>query len=545
MTPPTYYLRVEGVNLGRFVFDTRDLSTIRGGGLMLLSAVETAKIALQKFAEPDEVETISQGASIGLFRFQMPEGNTTDDAETVVRAKLEGEYPHATFVVAVIEAAAFRTDSEKLLARNRWRQLQSATLAIPNAIAGVAGNTPACEYDGVRPARQTERHRGRNRKLADGTEVPTYLSESTKARSTYGRDRKQNFYEKLIEDAKLPAVVLDLGFANEFEEIAARSDRGSLHGKLAVFYADGNQFGKIQRALCDSPEKQKKWDEYIRKQRAKFLHAFLDDELAKPASGEAWLFDPNSNEPRYRFETLLWGGDELLFVMPAWQGWRFAERFFRTTAMWNAKDAGLGEKPLTHTAALIFCQHHSPIHRIKDLAKEKMAESAKELPGGRERNQLVYQVLESMDHLGTDYAAALAKKYDNKAGLVNIVLASDGRTLLLHEKLGALATNSRKLRDADFPRSQLRSLVTDWIRGNPTSFADALVSFTRTEAATEAPLCELASLLGDGKHLERDKNGRLTLDDTTNKVKLAPHLGDGLPLWLHIEELWDYASPLP
>ena len=34
----SFLLRMEGVNLSNFVFDTQDLSTIRGGGLLLLDA---------------------------------------------------------------------------------------------------------------------------------------------------------------------------------------------------------------------------------------------------------------------------------------------------------------------------------------------------------------------------------------------------------------------------------------------------------------------------------------------------------------------------
>jgi len=35
-----YYLRMEGVNLNNFVYETQDLSTIRGSGLLLLKAVD-------------------------------------------------------------------------------------------------------------------------------------------------------------------------------------------------------------------------------------------------------------------------------------------------------------------------------------------------------------------------------------------------------------------------------------------------------------------------------------------------------------------------
>ena len=42
-----YLLRIEGVNLNHFVFDTRDLSTVRGGSLLLLAAIPTAVSVLK------------------------------------------------------------------------------------------------------------------------------------------------------------------------------------------------------------------------------------------------------------------------------------------------------------------------------------------------------------------------------------------------------------------------------------------------------------------------------------------------------------------
>lgn len=38
-----YLLRVEGVNLAHFVFDTRNLNGTRGGSLLLLDAIEEIK----------------------------------------------------------------------------------------------------------------------------------------------------------------------------------------------------------------------------------------------------------------------------------------------------------------------------------------------------------------------------------------------------------------------------------------------------------------------------------------------------------------------
>ena len=62
---PIYLLRVEGVNLRSVIWDTDDLSTRRGGGLMLLNAVAQLR---DQFSALD-LKSVATGASIGLFTF--------------------------------------------------------------------------------------------------------------------------------------------------------------------------------------------------------------------------------------------------------------------------------------------------------------------------------------------------------------------------------------------------------------------------------------------------------------------------------------------
>jgi hypothetical protein len=42
------FLRIEGMNMSTFVEDTQDLSTIRGGSLLLLHAIERVEKRLEK-----------------------------------------------------------------------------------------------------------------------------------------------------------------------------------------------------------------------------------------------------------------------------------------------------------------------------------------------------------------------------------------------------------------------------------------------------------------------------------------------------------------
>jgi hypothetical protein len=69
-----------------------------------------------------------------------------------------------------------------------------------------------------------------------------------------------------------------------------------------------------------------------------------------------------------RLEVLLWGGDEMTIVVPAWQGWRVMRLFYE-----YARDLNFKNIPLSHRAAIIFCHHNAPILLIRQLADDLLA----------------------------------------------------------------------------------------------------------------------------------------------------------------------------
>lgn len=526
----TFILRLEGVNLASFVFDTRDLSTVRGASLMLLDAIPKALEVLKAYTP----RVLSQGASSGLVEI------VTDNPDTAAEAvrhafATDKDWQHATFVVdAVPITGNFRNDLEAVLAANRWRQMQAAALAVPEVYSAAdLADPPTCEMDGLRPA--LKRNPGPNRDNGERTS----LSSATRARREYGCKAKQSFYAKVIKGEKKEEDLLSSEkallnklpelFAQDFSKIA--SDTPTLPNKLAVFYADGNSFGSIQTTHCKKPGQQIAWDTLIRGTRRDFLINFLREEIV--AHNGEWQTNDIA-----RFETLLWGGDEFMFVMPAALGWRFATLFFRYFNGLNLSTAGEGlpNQVLTHTASLVFCQHHAPIDRIKRLAKDQMAEFAKDLkddqnnPLGRSRDQILVVALESFDHLGNSYESAMNHRYGNKAvvkvvNLRDMVLA--GRAgKALHEVLTTLADSIKHLRSnkSEFARSQLRGLVNGMVQ-NPDS-APALAALA-------------------------DKNGKPTLPDAFRNATaederiilsvLSPLFPSDTALWLQLEELLDYA----
>lgn len=522
MTPSTYLLRVEGVNLDASVYDTRDLATIRGGSLILLRAAEEVAKTLQGMGAT--FKELSRGASLGLF-----EVVTSDPAGVAnkVRERLgQGCFEHATFVVDLLErtSATFRESQEQALAANRWRQLQAGSLSIP-ALAptapGDAARPPACDRDGLRPALTA--CAGPNRRPERDGGTPTFLSRATEARRAQGRRAKQEFYEDQTGLGNLPE------FANDFQQVAEHTHSG----KLAVFYADGNGFGKLQQRLCNQPAELALWDCYIRQIRREFLSDFLQQELVK----SDWL-----NGSVARFETLLWGGDELLFVMPAQLGWRFANRFFTSLggrsvadARFPAADHPFSGDPtrftatdtLTHTAALVFCQPHAPIDRIKHLAKDGMVEAAKD--HSRTQDQLLCVALESFDHLGTSYVEAMTRRYGRAVTWRDMILVPRaGKTL--GDVIAGLAAGLEHLRgdNSQFARSQLRGLVEAMLRdpsaGNLPSRGDP-------------PEPGAPPRLPSAFRNASSEDARVLLQD------LLPLVPSPAALWFQLEELWEYALP--
>jgi hypothetical protein len=465
----SHLLRLEAVNLASFVYDTSRLPTIRGGSRLLLEAVGAAEGWLEAKLGKGRVETISRGASAGLFRL------TSDDAAKL-RGDLEDwlgrheEFRHATFVVDVTpETDKFRKDVETLIARNRFRQMRSPSLAIPSGTAKLP-----CSEDKVRPATRTRTKPGEQG-------VTEWVSPSVAVRLDHGRDLKQAFYEK---ETGRP---WDLAFAQDFQELAADDSRGKLDGKMAVLYLDGNHFGKVQQDVCMTAEKQQAFDGRLRELRRGFLTALLEEIAGNPLD---WL----SLQGTQRFETLLWGGDDLLLVAPAWKGFWLAEFFFEQSRDWAFED-----HPLRHAGGLVLCHSNAPIRRIKAVA-ENLADAAKGVD--RTRNLLAYQVLESFDVVGSDFESFRAARSPGGTAPGDLVLAG--------ERLAELTRAVAELVPV-LPHGRVHRLAAAIVAGRDgTAEADSLARFARQEGKD----ADLATLLG---------------------AAATPAAA-----WLHLAELWDY-----
>ncbi len=373
-----YYLRIEGVNLNNFVYDTQDLSTIRGSGLAILEAVN---IFDSKTIDGFNLTKISTGASAGMFEFEVPNVSTFDQKAfcQAIRKELNSNgnvFRYATFVIDVLPFtddldSNFQLDREKVLAKNRWQQMQSPRFVfLPQN-----ENKLVCEIDLISPAKnRKEPIKGENK----------FVSERVFQRREYGKTQKQIFVKNEIQEInKELKEEINKYFAYHLDSLTNNSAKGNLHHKMAVIYLDGNDFGKEQRTL--DVEDLKNFDQL----KTKFQREFLSSLVNKVISEEDWV---DNDKQHYQMEILLWGGDEICLVVPAWKGWEVIEQFYHHRFEWNSKT-------LTHSIGIVFCHHNAPIRRVRKLA-EDLAGLAKDK--SRENNYFAYEILESFDHISKD-----------------------------------------------------------------------------------------------------------------------------------------------
>jgi hypothetical protein len=363
--PAHFVLRAEGVNFAATLFDTQDISTIRGAGLALLELPDKVRacIALAGI-------TLTQEVLVGASQYACEFSASPTDAEALsqaVKAALETTatppFAHLSFVVDLAEGKG-EAALAAAEARNHARQFRQWTLRLPafdKAAAGFDG------FDRVRPA---VCHVGLpHDKFPAGSEADgARLSASTAARFSYGRKMRQKFYRAHAQASADDVRFHDLAFTDSVEDMVDAPPQGlplSLRHGVAVFYADGNGFGEIRKRARAT------FSETLNRLRTALLQQILLW-LAQGRGDPAFAITTKTGTPRLRFETLLWGGDEMMFVMPAWLAFAFTAGFFAATANWK-----IGDHALTHAAGLVICHSKTPIRQARDLAHE-LAEGIKE-----------------------------------------------------------------------------------------------------------------------------------------------------------------------
>lgn len=368
-----YYLRVEAVNLANSVYDTHDISTIRGGSFMLLNSVKQ----LEK-----KYEKIYEGASSGLYFLKGC--NDSDMAEEIRQEVIDDlntmTTSYATFVVDYYDFDQsdkdFQTGVKMLMAKNRWSQWQQQTAILPSRNK----TNHECDLDGIRPG------------FAPVPPMASikFISEFTEYRKRNGQSLRNSIYKEI-----LPDLIEKLSFTDSLEDLANDPSKGNLDGKIAFIYVDGNKFGRIRDERCENEADLKNFDKAIQEG---FRSEVLANIIKYASNDDDFKTDNNKN---IRLETLLWGGDEVEWVVPAWKAWEVLDMFFAKQPVFKNSNSVI--TPLTHACGVVFCHHNAPIlqirkiaHMLVDHVKEGIAEIPREHDAG---DFIQYLVLESFDML--------------------------------------------------------------------------------------------------------------------------------------------------
>ncbi len=565
-----HYLLIEGINIDANVFDTNQLSVIRGSSFLLRDAILNLA---NKFST--QLTPLSLGGSSGFFE-------TTDSnihsLVTTIQSELETP-PCSTvpFIIEHCQAKDPKSAKETLLAQLRIRQLRAATI-VPDTPA--TSNSGASHWHGVRP--QGSQDAQVRYAPPDGTEEITLISSSEKQRWDHGRNRervkgqsyhldeltqlhetedcaalKNGSYKELEERLKKYGFCRELGHIADSrqtpENTLEQPIYPKLDGKVAIFYADGNDFGKRQRERLksDNPaQAQQEFDRGLRCCRSKLLTTLLQDMLdndalfpdmktrslhnVKPGEISSW-------QKALRLETLLWGGDELMFVMPAWIGFAFVQRFFELTNSWLDIN-----EPLTHSAGLVFCSAKTPIRITRDLAR-MIADDIKQRTekNGGKRNAWDYMVLESIDYpTDLDYQRFLHKRYGEQITPYRPICIPGEKS----NWTSIYPCITRLIRKV-LPTRQLYRLAHTITHNTPeTLWGD------NVEAPSPWPPPEPDTGTNPPLQIQLEQRLLSVIEDTTRLDdgldQLAKLFGlkiDRLPqrawLWLHLVELRDYIAP--
>lgn len=532
-----WLLRVEGVNFAATLYDTNDLSTVRGASIGLLHAGDLAE-AIARDIGAVAVPVFS-GASQAAICFTAPAGLADIPAaiaaaaeKRLARPGAKGEpFPHLDFIAVAVPlgdgANAEEAALERATARTRQRQFRRFTTP---AIPFSATARQADALDGFRPA--THELKMRQRVLGSERQLPAPLpvSGSVRARKDYGRDARQGFYRMEIALGQTLGDAI-LGMGNEAlsftDDLEAMVEDGpttlplAVANKIAVVYADGNGFGDARAAAGSTSA----FSAIVRPlQRA--LLARLLRPLAAGARGSlqsAFALDDGGHFG-LRFETLLWGGDEMCFVMPAWLATGFVGNFL------SAQPWEVGKVTLTHALGVAIADRKTPIRQLQYIAKES-ADSAKEA-GLRDRNSVTFDIFESLAPPDDDLSKARVSLYGAAASDDDFPkrLAFDGAGYDdLMKRLTAIT--------ADFPRSQIYAAL------RAARLADG-----GNLLGAEAQVASDAGLAAYGRRAGRDSALGMDALILPARATAAPTKPDSLPPVLDLARialLWDYVEPLP
>ncbi len=246
----------------------------------------------------------------------------------------------------------------------------------PEDVGAASADKAVCRYTGLYAASPDKTH----------WEKGNVTSESAYRRRKVGREQKKDFYTGVLAEAETAAAgtewsgnaLIDAAraaiaeakgkvtaFAEDFEQIVSDPPESlplSVASNMCVLNMDGNGFGTLRGGARDVAA-YKRFSGYLDILKAGMLARILTwiAGTAQMRTGDV-----------ARFETLLWGGDEFTFVVPASAGWELACVIHDAVKGWVTPEG----TPMTFATGLAFGPHNAPIRDLRKAA-EDLANAAK------------------------------------------------------------------------------------------------------------------------------------------------------------------------
>lgn len=583
----------EGVDFDDCVFDTNDISTIRGASLALLDAPKRLGRLIEARLGLADVEVFS-GASQGLYRVP---SDRLEEAEAIIddfvagTSATDADLPLAA--LRFVRGVSDLDESEPVVSMRRAQadarraQLQGAA----SRSVEEPGKRP-CPIERRRPANasiQMPFDRARDLGLVEarsptpGTEAVTVaVSASVRDRRAWGRTQRKIFYTGRSARNGEPALEAETAgwwgtwgrffsttggatdpFVHDLQEMVAQPPAKahplSVENKIAVLYADGNGFGEILSS-CRTLEAVTEFSTATRSLMRKILEQVLD-RLCVIAFGigspsalpmpppEAAAYTTSGGEKRLRFESLLYGGDEICWVFPAWIALDVVN-----TVIAALDRAMLAGQPATFSCGLVIADRKMPIADLRSLAHDA-ADLAKvrgiRTPDGGEiepepATRIAIEVFESIEP-PSGGLAAYRRRTIGEAADVRRFLSLDRQDL---DRVVEWIRGCRV--EGTMARSQIIRILTAAQRAQPSGTggprrlgtagratddgrsADEIVKAAVTDHANRVgrPAVDLLPGLLADPLLQRGDDGS----------PLGRAAAPALDLWL-AAQLWDYIDP--
>lgn len=340
----------------------------------------------------------------------------------------------------------------------------------------------------------------------------------------------------------------------------------ALRNKIAVFYADGNGFTRKRNAALRDAAVGKKlqalgqFDTLIRSLMEEHVLAGLLERLGAHADpGDIWTEIPTLDDlktsgdlpaiivkyfasvfekithgtikdrgvhpRRLRFELLMYGGDEIAFVVPAWLGLEFAQLFFRQVDKGRTQIDGAQD--YSFKMGLAFTNHKMPIREARRLAG-KLAELAKQ----GDRDCLLIHAFESIEPPANGL----------KNWFISLFGAEYETTALPNIRLTPQTLDELMLEIATLKRHGSRSPLYAMMRAAQWQVSPTGVVSPRQNIDFAGPQANELAAKAFGKHMQ---HGAAQQDEGLRGVheKLRNGKNAAILAWLYTH-LWDYENPL-